>query len=119
VLESIVAARPAPTRSLRAASLSSSDLQASNAPATTPPGLTADRECSLTRRSTHFAHGRALVRVIVGGRDVGETLVREGLALLWREGAEARWSDSGLVPLCPSLSNFSDCRSRTGLAAPE
>ena len=33
---------------------------------------------------------RTLARVYVGGRDVGEVLVREGLALPWRDGAEAK-----------------------------
>jgi micrococcal nuclease len=35
-------------------------------------------------------YGRALVRVTVRGRDVGETLMREGLALPWKDGGAAR-----------------------------
>jgi micrococcal nuclease len=34
--------------------------------------------------------GRTLARLSIGGRDVGETLIREGLALPWRDGAQAR-----------------------------
>ena len=33
---------------------------------------------------------RTLARITVSGRDVGEVLVREGLALPWRDGAEAK-----------------------------
>jgi micrococcal nuclease len=33
---------------------------------------------------------RTLARVSVGGQDVGQVLVREGLALPWQDGPEAR-----------------------------
>jgi endonuclease YncB( thermonuclease family) len=42
------------------------------------------------RREEQDRYRRALVRVWVRGRDVGDTLVREGRALPWRDGAEAR-----------------------------
>jgi micrococcal nuclease len=42
------------------------------------------------QREGQDRYGRALVRVFVRGRDVGETLVREGFALPWKEGAAAR-----------------------------
>lgn len=35
-------------------------------------------------------YGRTLARLSMDGRDVGETLIREGLALPWRDGAQAR-----------------------------
>lgn len=34
--------------------------------------------------------GRTLARLSIESRDVGETLIREGLALPWRDGAQAR-----------------------------
>lgn len=37
-------------------------------------------------------YGRTLARVSVRGRDVGDTLVREGLAVPWRDGADA-WEE--------------------------
>ncbi len=42
------------------------------------------------RREGEDRYRRALVRVFVQGRDVGETLIREGHALSWKEGAAAR-----------------------------
>ena len=33
---------------------------------------------------------RTLARVYVGGRDLGQVLIQEGLALPWRDGSEAR-----------------------------
>jgi endonuclease YncB( thermonuclease family) len=35
-------------------------------------------------------YGRTLARLSVDGRDIGETLVRERLALRWQEGAAAK-----------------------------
>jgi micrococcal nuclease len=35
-------------------------------------------------------YGRTLARVSAGGRDVGDVLIREGLAQPWREGSAAR-----------------------------
>jgi endonuclease YncB( thermonuclease family) len=42
------------------------------------------------RRQGHDPYGRTLARIIVDGRDLGEQLVRENLALPYRAGAEAR-----------------------------
>jgi endonuclease YncB( thermonuclease family) len=41
-------------------------------------------------RQGHDVYGRTLARIIVDGRDLGEQLVREKLALPYRSGAEAR-----------------------------
>src|SRR4051794_7003986 len=41
------------------------------------------------RRQGHDPYGRTLARIIVDGRDLGEQLVRENLALPYRAGAEA------------------------------
>jgi len=41
-------------------------------------------------RQGHDEYGRTLARIIVDGRDLGEQLVREKLALPYRSGAEAR-----------------------------
>jgi endonuclease YncB( thermonuclease family) len=35
-------------------------------------------------------YGRTLARLSVDGRDIGETLIREGFALPWQEGASAK-----------------------------
>ena len=42
------------------------------------------------RRQGHDPYGRTLAQIIVDGRDLGEQLVRENLALPYRAGAEAR-----------------------------
>ena len=41
-------------------------------------------------RSGEDRYRRTLARVYVGGTDVGQVLVREGLALPWQDGPEAR-----------------------------
>ena len=41
-------------------------------------------------RQGHDQYGRTLARIILDGRDLGEQLVREKLALPYRSGAEAR-----------------------------
>lgn len=41
-------------------------------------------------RSGEDRYRRTLARITASGRDVGETLVREGLALPWRDGAAAK-----------------------------
>jgi endonuclease YncB( thermonuclease family) len=41
-------------------------------------------------RTGEDRYRRTLARVSVGGLDVGSVLVREGLALLWQDGPEAK-----------------------------
>ena len=41
-------------------------------------------------RTGEDRYRRTLARVYVGGRDVGGVLIREGLALPWEDGSEAR-----------------------------
>ncbi len=44
----------------------------------------------IVRREGEDRHGRTLARISVNGRDVGETLVREGLARSW-DGRRRPW----------------------------
>jgi endonuclease YncB( thermonuclease family) len=48
------------------------------------------------RRMGEDRYRRTLVRVLVGGRDVGEVLMAEGLALRWQPGAEAKVAWPGI-----------------------
>jgi endonuclease YncB( thermonuclease family) len=41
-------------------------------------------------RHGHDRYRRTFARVYGGGRDLGQVLVQEGLALPWRDGPEAR-----------------------------
>ncbi|QPC45419.1 thermonuclease family protein [Kaustia mangrovi] len=51
--------------------------------------LIADRLVVIDRSGTHDRWGRPLVRLIVGDEDIGDILVREGLAVRWEPGREA------------------------------
>lgn len=44
----------------------------------------------VVQREGKDRYGRTLARLSVDGRDIGETLVREGFALPWQEGAQAK-----------------------------
>src|SRR3954462_12720336 len=46
------------------------------------------------RRHGHDQYGRTLAHIVIDGRDLGEQLVREKLALSYRSGAEARGRSS-------------------------
>lgn len=45
------------------------------------------------RHDGHDKYGRELVRLSADGRDVGDTLIREGLALAYRGGARVNWCE--------------------------
>nr|WP_281501843.1 thermonuclease family protein [Aliiroseovarius sp. F20344] len=45
------------------------------------------------RHDGHDKYGRELVRLSVDGRDVGDTLISEGLALAYRGGSRINWCD--------------------------
>ncbi|UWQ13336.1 thermonuclease family protein [Aliiroseovarius sp. M344] len=45
------------------------------------------------RHEGHDKFGRELVRLSANGRDVGETLIKDGLAVAYRTGARINWCD--------------------------
>ncbi|TQV69546.1 thermonuclease family protein [Aliiroseovarius halocynthiae] len=45
------------------------------------------------RHDGHDKYGRELVRLSADGRDVGDTLIREGLALAYRGGGRVNWCE--------------------------